>query len=122
MRYHSRKLDFEGENNEVKSSSILAQSFVRYYFLEGTVRPIVCAAIGIGSSSFDRDSNEVDFDEDKESLFGYEAGTGVAFLFSKIFSVDFSVEYNYLKSNPEDSDFEVETSGIVSAIGFSIYF
>lgn len=114
VRYRSNKLDFEN-GGETKTSSILAQSFARYYFLEDNIRPIVYASIGVGSSLTETDS------KNRENLFGYEAGVGLVFLFSKHFSVDFTIGYNNLKTSPKDSDFEVETSGVVSAIGFSIY-
>lgn len=121
LRYNSRTLDFNTDSGKTTNTSILAQPFVRYYFLKSAIRPFGFANFTLGQSSFDRDSNQFDFDEDKTTLIGYEAGAGVAFFLGDYFSLDLTLSYSSVNGNSEDSDIVTRTSGISSALGFNFY-
>ncbi|WP_400078594.1 outer membrane protein [Winogradskyella sp. R77965] len=120
---------FETYPFEIKSTSVSAITFIRYYFSESNIKPFLQGNVGFGinnSDSFlvDFETGNTEYGKIKSNTFSYGFNGGVAFFINSNISIDLGINYLSITTKPDennDFDFKYIDSKIGFIAGFNLF-
>ncbi len=111
---------------ESKLSTFAVGPFVRYYFLENSIKPFVQASVAYVSTKNESDDEFSSF-ESKSNGIGFGFDAGVAFFLNNFISLDLGVGYSRSIITPNngdegEDDFKTKLNAIRANVGFNLFF
>ncbi len=112
----SSETDKDPDGSKYSYTSLVIGPFIRYYFLEGNVKPFIHVDGGYATMK-----QKSDLSDDTINGFGFDGGAGVAIYLNENVAFELGLGYGLVSlKNPDVDDVTLNTSGINFAIGISV--